>query len=224
MAEYTQIPAAGNQAAINVMRMVFETADHSDIPQLSAWDDETMTTVASECLAGTTANGLKSLVMAASTNDGNGATGATWATALPQTAGGAVANRLRGNYSFVLLGTAVPVGPFPVYRTWQYAAAVASDSQVGVIGYQPVIACKVFYTGAPPTVHFDYNQGTSGSPSWVRMTSAPKGTAMPMGVANTLHATGPDTVGGTSNDGALDPVTKPGTGERIAPEFWVRSL
>lgn len=223
--EYVQVQPAGNQDAINAFRAVFEGADQSDIPQLTAWDDHNMTTTVIESLAGTPANSNKSMVLAVSTNDGNGSPGVGWATALAQTEGGAVANRLKGSSSFVLLGTTPPTSPFPKHRTFNYAMAACADSQVGSVGYQPVLAAKVFYTGAAPTVNFDYNDNTEGSPNWVRMTSSAKGVAMPMGIGNTIHATGPDTDGGVgSNDGVLDAVTKPGAGEKFAEEYWVRTL
>ncbi len=224
MPEYKQIAAAGNQAGANALRAKFEVADHSDVPQFTAWDTEQMNSTTIECLVGTAANGAKSMIAAKSTDDGNAAAGAAWATGLAQTAGGAVTNRLKGNASFVLLGTTPPVAPFPKYRTVQYAAACAADSAVGAIGYQPVLAVKVFYTGAPPTVGFEYNEGTEGAPVWVAMTSAPKGTPMALAVKNTVHATGPDTIGGAANDGVLDAVTKPGSGEKFAEEYWVRTL
>lgn len=224
MPEYRQIAAAGNQAGSNALRLRFAGADQSDVPQLTAWDNEQMTTTAIECLVGTAANGNKSMLAARSTSDGHAAAGAGWATGLAQTPGGAAANRLKGAESFVLLGTTPPVAPFPVHRTAQYAQACAADSAVGSIGYQPALAVKMFYTGAPPSVAFEYNEGTDGVPAWVEMTSSAKGTPMAIGVKNTIHATGPDTVGGTANDGVLDPVTKPGAGEKWAEEYWVRTL
>lgn len=224
MPEYVQVQEAGNKAAANAFRVVFETADHSDIPQLTAWDNENMNTTSIECLAGTPGNGNESMVMAVSTNDGNAAPAEGWATGLVSQSGGAVANRLRGRESFVLLGTTPPMAPFPVHRTFQYAMACAADSHVGSIGYRPAIACKVFYTGAPPVVNFDFNAGTEEDPDWQRMTSQAKGSAMAIGVGNTIHATGPDTVGGDNNDGVLDPVTKPGAGEKVAEGYWVRTL
>jgi len=224
MAEYEQVVAAGNQNLSNAFRVAFNGGPQSDIPQLTAWADEDMDGTAIECLVGTTENASKSMIVAASTNDGNGSPGVGWAAAAPQAAGGAAINRLRGSSSYVLLGTTPPIAPFPVYRTFNFAQAVCADSSPGTIGYQPVIAVKVFYVGAAPTVEFQYNSGTDGSPTWVPMTSSPKGTAMPLGVQNTIHATGPDTVGGTMNDGVLDPVTKPGSGEKIAEEYWIRTL
>ncbi len=224
MPEYRQIAAAGNIAGSNALRCKFSGADQSDIPQFTAWDDEQLNTTSAECLAGTAANGNKSFLAAKSTNDGNGAAGAAWATGLAQTPGGAVANRLKGTAAFVLLGTTAPVAPFPVYRTMQFAFGCAADSSPGSVGYQPSLSAKVFYTGAPPTVDFEYNDGSDGSPNWVAMTSSPKGTPLPLGIKNAVHATGPDTVGGTSDDGVLDPITKPGSGEKFAEEYWVRTL
>ena len=224
MPEYKQVVVAGNIVGANAFRAVFNVADHSDLPQLTAWDNEQMTTTAIECLAGTVLNLGKSMVCARSTNDGNAAAVLGWATALAQSAGGAVANRLRGAQSYVLLGTTPPVAPYPVHRTFQFAFAVEADSTPGSIGYQPAIAVKVFYTGAVPTVNFAYNEGTDGVPVWVAMTSAVKGTAMALAIRNAIHATGPDTVGGAADNGVLDPVTKPGSGEAFATEYWVRTL
>jgi hypothetical protein len=225
MAEYVQVVAAGNQAGVNGFRVAFGGADQSDVPQLQAWDNELGTTTAIQALVGTTENGDESFVCAASTNDGNGDPGAAWATGLASAAGGAAVNRLRGTESMVLLGTTAPVSPFPVYRTLQWAMGLASDSPTGKVGHEPYISVKVFYTGAAPTVDIEYNSGTEGAPVWSPMTSQPGGTPNPVDVATTIHATGPGTVGGVgSNNGVLDPVTKPGSGEKFAEEYWVRSL
>jgi hypothetical protein len=225
MAEYTQVVVAGNIAGTNAFRAVFGGADQSDVPQLQAWDDENVSTTAIQALTGTTENGDESFLCAASTNDGNGDPGVGWATALAGAGGGAAVNRLRGSEDFVLLGTTAPVGPFPIYRTFQFAFGLASDSPTGKVGHEPYLSVKVFYTGAPPTVSFDHNSGTEGAPVWDPMTSQPAGTPNPVDVGTTIHATGPGTVGGVgSNNGVLDPVTKPGSGEKFAEEYWVRSL
>ena len=225
MPEYEQIAAAGNQAGTNAFRAVFTVADHSDLPRLQAWDNEQLNTHAIELLTGTTENGDVSGLCAASTNDGNGDPGAAWATALAQTAGGAVVNRLQGDVAYVILGTVVPVSPFPVYRTFQFAVGIASDMASGTVGHQPYLAVKSFYTGAVPTLDFEYNNGTEGSPAWQPMTSQPGGTVNAIDVGTAIHATGPDTTGGVGgNNGVLDPITKPGSGEKFAEEYWVRSL
>lgn len=222
MPEYAQIQAAGNQDTQNAFRAVFTGADQSDVPQLQAWNDHNLNTATQECLIGTPANGSKSFVAAKSTHAG--AAGAAWATGLAQTAGGATANRLKGNESFVVLGAAPPIAPFPVNRPFNMAMLIPSDATPGSLGMQPRLAVKMFYAGAAPTCAFEYNAGTEGSPNWQPLTSSPKGTDMPIGVGNTVHATGPDTVGGTANDGVLDPVTRPGSGEKAAEEYWVRTL
>jgi hypothetical protein len=225
MPEYEQVVVAGNQAGVNAFRAAFDTADQSDLPQLQAWDDEQVNAATIEALAGTTENGDKSFLCAASTDDGNADPGAAWATGLAQTAGSAVVNRLKGNDAFVTLGTTIPTSPFPKYRRFQFAFAVTSDAQVGTVGHQPYLAIKVFYTGAAPTVDVEYNAGTEGAPNWKPMVLTLAGVSNPIGVGTTIHATGPATTGGVgSNNGVLDAVTKPGSGEKFAEEYWVRSL
>lgn len=222
MSEYKQIAAAGNQDTQNAFRASFSGADQSDIPQLQAWSDHLLNSVAQESLTGTPGNGSKSFIAAKSTHAGPAGVG--WATGLAQTAGGAIANRLKGNESFVLLGTTPPVAAFPVLRTFNLAVLVPFDASPGSVGMQPVLAVKMFYAGAEPAVAFEANQGSEGVPNWQPLTSSPKGTAMAIAVGNAILPTGPDTVGGTANDGVIDPITRPGAGEIAAPEYWVRSL
>lgn len=211
MPVYERVSAAGNTAGQNVYKVRFAGAACSDVPQLSAWDDHTMTTTASESLTGTSANGGRSLVAAAHTSDAP--TPVSW---VPATAasGGAQANRLRGSESYCLLGTTAPAADGE--RRFQLAFGCAADSVPGASGHQPIIALKIFYAGAAPTPQFSYNAGSEGSPSWQLMTGGVKGTAMAMGVKNTVHSTG---IGSTTTN--LQPVIKPGTGEKWAEEQWI---
>lgn len=223
MSEYVQISGAGNQNTQNVLRVVFSGADQSDIPQLQAWADFNLNTTNIEALQGTPVNGERSMLVAKSTHAGP--SGVDWPVGLAQTPGGAVANRLRGNDAFVLLGTSAPVAPFPVARTFNMALLVPADASPGGVGFQPVVAVKVFYAGAPPTIEFECNEGSDGSPVWRPLTSSPQGVNMPIAANNGLLFTGPNTVPGTgSNNGSIDPITKPGSGEKVAEEVWVRSL
>jgi hypothetical protein len=215
MPTYEQVANAGNLAGQNVYRVVFGGAACSDVPQLQAWDDYQMTTTVSESLAGTSVNALKSLVAAAHTSAV--ATAGGWATGLAVTAGGAETNRLKGNASFCLLGSTAPA--LDEARRFQLAFGCASDSVPGASGHQPVLGLKTFYAGAAPVPVFAYNSGTEGTPVWVAMTAGVKGTPMAMGVKNTIHATGPGTT--TSS---LDPVTKPGSGEKWAEESWIMTV
>ena len=134
-------------------------------------------------------------------------------------------NRLRGNESYLLLGDAADAPPAADEdRYFQMAFAVHDDNVSGTSGHQPVITVKAFYAGAPPDIGFWYNRGaddlaaTEVGADWVEMTSEVKGTPMAIGVGNAMLATGP----GTSTT-SLDPVTKPGSGEKFAEEQWVQT-
>lgn len=215
MPTYEQVLNAGNIDGQNVFRVRFATNPCSDIPQLQAWDDFNANSVIGEQLAGTPGNGNKPLVAAKHTT--GGPSGAAWVPA-SATPGGATTNRLKGGESFCLLGATPPAANED--RTFQLALGCAADSAQGTSGHLPILLVKTFYAGAPPDVSFWYNNasggGTEVTPAWVQMTSEDQGVSMPIGVKNTIHATGPATT--TS---ALDPVTKPGSGEKWAEEQWI---
>ena len=106
MAQFELVTTAANVDSKHVFRARFNTNACSDIPQLQAWDDYNLNTVASQILAGFTANANESLVAAASTDAAS--TGAAWVPASAG-AGGALVNRLRGEESYVLLGATAPL-------------------------------------------------------------------------------------------------------------------
>jgi hypothetical protein len=226
MATYEQVTAdgvAGNVDGQNVYKLTFGVNDCSDIPQLQAWDDFNLDSVAGESLAGTEHNDNESLVAAQHTT--NASSGAAWVPANASAGGGEVvpghgrANRLRGLESYLLLadpGDSPPAAGDE--RKFQLAFGVVDDSVVGSSGHMPVLAVKTFYAGAPPTVVLAYNRGTDASPLWEPMITSPKGTPMAIGVKNTIHATGP-----LSTTTAPDPVTKPGSGEAWAAEQWMQT-
>jgi hypothetical protein len=211
MPVYEQVANAGNVAGENVYKIRFAGAPCSDVPQIQAWDDHNMTTTASESLSGTSASGGQSMVAAAHTTAAPTTTPWVPTTAV---AGGAQANRLRGSESFCLLGTTAPAADEE--RKFQLAFACAADSVPGASGHQPVVALKIFYAGAPPTPQFSYNAGSDGSPVWTAMVNGVRGTPMAMGVKNTVHSTG---AGSTTT--SLQPVVKPGSGEKWADEQWI---
>lgn len=240
MATYEQVVidggggAAGNVEGRNIYKVVFNTNDCSDTPQLQAWDDYNMNSVDSESLQGTELNSQESLLAAAHTT--NAKTGGPWVPENSSAGGGDMqdpnavgtshrANRLRGEESYLFLSD---VGDDPPLagdeRTFQLAFGAASDSTPGTSGHMPVLAVKTFYAGAAPEVGFWYNTGQddlinpSGTANWVEMTSEEKGSAMAIGVKNTIIATGPDTT-----TTSLDPVTKPGSGEKWAEEQWIQT-
>ncbi len=214
---YQQVPLCGNIVGQNVLRFGFTVNGCSDIPILTAWDDYNMNTVAKETLVGTTGNGNKSSICGASTD--TGATADAWATALAQTSGGALTNRLKGNTAYVNLGTAAPgIGD---YRRFQLAFGVNNDSAPGLTGHDVVLGIKVFYiTTDPPTISLQYNSAASeGSPVWVTLQLQVKGNGTPPALPNTIYATGPDTT-----TAALDPVTKPETGEKFSEKYWSKTV
>ena len=223
MATYEQVANAGDEAGQNVYKVLFATEDCSDMPQLQAWDDEDMDGVAVESLQGTTNNLGESQVVAAHTS--NFDPGAGWAPTAGVAGGGDIqgggfrANRLRGEEQYLLLGDVADIAPVAgEERSFNVAFAVHDDSTPGTAGHRPILAVKTFYAGAAPDVDFHYNKGTEGTPDWVAMTSEAKGTPMSISVLNTIHATGPNTT-----TLALDPVTKPGSGEKFAEEQWIQT-
>jgi hypothetical protein len=228
MPTYEQVNNAGDIDGQHVYKVRFGVNPCSDMPQLQAWDDHDMNTVNVESLQGTVNNGGVSQIAAAHTTNIN--TGGPWAPATMDEGGGQMqdpnavgtahrANRLRGNEGYLLLGDAGDSPPIAdEEREFQLAFMAHDDSGTGTSGHRPVLGVKTFYAGAPPDVDFYYNRGTEGAPDWVAMTSSDKGTPMAIGVLNTIHATGPATT-----VTALDPVTKPGSGEKAAEEQWVQT-
>jgi len=214
MATYDQIPEAGNIDSSNALRVTFATNDCSDVPQLTAWDDETMLTTAKELING---SGGISYYCAVATESAT--PGADWVASCTQTPGGALKNRLKGDSSFVNLDespSAVPtagdVRRFNMALEVPSTATAQSDSVA--------IAIKYFYTGSEPDVTLAYNDNTEASPNWVALNMLYKDDPGPASFPTKFIPTGPNTVG---SPGYLDPVTKPGTGTHVAEEYWVQT-
>jgi hypothetical protein len=216
MPTYQRIPLAGNIAGQNVCRFTFADNPCSDVPQLTAWDDYNMNTTTKESLAGTVGNGNVSAICIASTHAG--ATSNGWATNLAMTPGGAFQNRVKGNSSWVNLGTTAPAAGES--RTFQIAVGVAYDFTPGTTGHDVVLGIKVFYTTpTPPTVTLQVNTSNSeSSPTWATVNLQNKGVGTLPPLPNTIYATGPD-----STTSSLDPVTKPEAGEKFAEQYWIQT-
>ena len=225
---------AGDADGRNVYKVRFGTNASSDQPQLQAWDDENMNSVAGETLQGTANNGNIPQLAAAHTT--NIRTGGAWVPASASAGEGVMqdpntvgtshrVNRLRGAESYLSLYDVGDGAPgVDEERYFQFAALVHDDSASGTAGHLPVLAVKTFYAGAPPVVDFYYNRGeddlaaTEVNADWIQMTSEAKGTPMAIGVLNTIHHAGPGTT-----TLALDAVTKPGSGEKAAEEQWIQT-
>lgn len=197
----------GQVAAKNVFRINFSEA-LSAIPELHAWDDFNLNTVASKIFTGTAVNSNKPMIGAI------GASVAPSASWWPSSsvAGAAVnnASRLKGNDGYCLLSAAAPIANGDVFFNFDFR--FPSD----VLPADPVsFALSVTYrfTGATPSVTWYGNDGgTEGTPVWTALTTQPKGTN------NAATVIRPSDSGG---DGVGDVVTIPPTGEDFPDEIWV---
>src|SRR6266403_959451 len=91
------VGAGNNSSAVNPFKVTFSNA-LSASPTLESWDDSTFVTTIKEQFVGTGANGNIPYVSAVATTQG--APSSNWKPASP-TAGGAIANRLKGTTNFV---------------------------------------------------------------------------------------------------------------------------
>lgn len=199
----------GQVAAKNVFRINFSQA-LSAIPELHAWDDFNLNSVANKVFVGTTVNGSKPMIGAIGADI---APGAAWWPAT-EVAGAAVnnASRLKGNTGYCKLSASAPGAGGDVYFNFDFKFprdVVPADTVNGV--------SNVLYrfTGATPTITWYGNDaGTEGTPVWTALTTQPKGTDA---AASVLR---PSDAGG---DGVGDKITIPSspTDEAHPVEIWV---
>jgi len=173
---------------------------------LESWDDSTFLTTVKEQFAGTGVNGNIPYVSAVATTQG--APSSNWKPA-SRTAGGAVANRLKGTTNFVNLSTGIPGAGGSV--TWNLDFEIPSDAAVPSTSTFGVLAVRYAYSGAAPTLTFQFNDvsagGTDGAPVFTNIT--------PGGAGNFIR---PADAGSTS---ASVVVTKPTSGVLSAAMIWV---
>ena len=213
MATYAQVATYEKGAAdgglgltkTNVMAIKFSTAVTGG--RLTAWDDISRTSTSKEILNGTTEMGtgnnswLRAGVTATDVTEGAGA------GSLPS----GFNTQVKTTTTFQLKGDARYVTFNAVSAGNQVRFVVAfyipSDAGAGTTGHDPVFTCRYTYTGSAPTVTWQFNTGTEGSPTWTTWGSSYSG-----------YGTGPNT---TTTQ--LDPVTAPGTGVAFVDEFWVQT-
>lgn len=209
MAIPSRVQGAGNNStAQNVFRITFSQA-LSAPPTLESWDDSTFSATTKEMFAGTTVNGNIPFLSAVATTDG--APASAWKPAAP-TAGGAVANRLKGTTNFVDLSVAAPGagGTVRFNLVWE----IPSDATVPATNtLNGVLAVRFSFSGADPTLTWAYNDadagGTEGAPVFTVITPGASG--------NFIR---PADAGATS---ASVVFTKPTSGVADSPEVWVTS-
>ena len=197
--------AGNNSSARNVFRIVF-SQNLSANPSLESWDDATFSTTNKEQFTGTTQNGDIPYLAGVATTDA--APLSAWKPA--PAAGGATANRLKGLTNYVILSSAVPVAGGAVSFNLNFE--IPSDATVPSINTFGVLACRFAFSGATPTLTWQFNDvsagGTEGAPQWTNIT--------PGSAGNFIR---PADAGSTS---ASVVVTKPASaGVLDAAQIWV---
>ncbi|NIP43249.1 MAG: hypothetical protein GWN00_22945 [Aliifodinibius sp.] len=171
------VGSANNSTAQNVFKLVFSEAT-SDIPVLELWDNYAFNTTTGEIFTGTTANGNKSQVAAVATK--NAAPSSDWVPTDP-VAGGATANRLKGNTNYVNLDTAALAAGGHVLFNLNWEIAVDNNVPAAL---DAVLRVKYSYAGSAPILTWQFNDdaagGSEGTPVWTDITPGPDGnTAKP---------------------------------------------
>ena len=169
----TKIVGGANiSTAINVIRTTFSEAT-TDIPTLEAWDNYSFDTVTGELFTGTAGNGNIPMLAAVATTDG--APTSDWVPVSP-IAGGATANRLKGDTNFVNLSSASidAAGVVLFNLNWEVASDVTIPSSLA-----SVITMRFSYAGSAPILTWEINDnaggGTEGTPVWTVLTPGVEG-------------------------------------------------
>lgn len=159
-----------NSTARNVFGVLFSQA-LSSLIKYEAYDNDqtfpavdTVTTTNNTVLAGTAGNSNKSMVCLVDTT--NAAPVSAWKPA-SATAGEANPNRLKGTTSYVEQdGSVLGSGG---RATYNMVIEIPSDTQTSdSMGFDLLV--RYTYTGTAPTVTFQFNEGTEGTPSWTSLT------------------------------------------------------
>jgi hypothetical protein len=201
----SNVTGAGSANSVaNVFQVVFSQA-LSGIPTLESWDDSTFATTTKEQFAGTTINGNIPYVSAIATTQG--ASAPNWKTG--GSAGGQTVNRLKGLNNYVNLTTVIPTAGGSVKFNLDFE--IGADASVPSTNTFGVLAVRYSYSGAAPTLTFQFNDasagGTEGAPSWTNITPGSGGNFIRPADAG-------------SNSGSVI-MTKPTSGVASAAQIWV---
>ncbi len=197
----------GQVAAKNVFRVNFSQA-LSAIPELHAWDDFNLNSVANKIFTGTTVNGSKPMISAIGADV---APPAAWWPA-SEVVGAAVntASRLKGNTGWCKLSASAPGVNGDVFFNFDHKWP--SDVQPAD-NVKFALSVLYRYTGATPTVTFYGNDGgTESTPVWTALTVQPKGTN---GAATVIKCSD------AGGDGVGDTFSIPQSGEAHPAETWL---
>lgn len=177
MAIPNKATGAGNNNAQNVFKVTFSTA-LSTAPKYEAWDnsqtfpakDAAGSTTAKEVFTGTAGNGSKPMLYLAATT--SAAPGANWKPA-SASAGSANPNRLKGTTNYVTDPTTPGASGailFNIGLEVPSDATVPSSSSMAFL-----LQIRYTYTGSAPSLTWEFNEGTEGTPSWTALTPGTHG-------------------------------------------------
>jgi hypothetical protein len=200
-----KVVGAGQVAAKNVFRIHFSQA-LSAIPELHAWDNFNLSTVAHKIFTGTTVNENKPMIGAIGLSAAPSA--AWWPAAAVAGAAVNAASRLIGNDGYCLLSAAAPLADSAVFFNLDYrfpADALPGDD------FSAALSVTYKFTGDVPSVTWAANDGgTEELPVWTALTSQPKGSN---GATSFIRPRG----AGDAN------VVIPPSGEIHPAEIWVKA-
>ncbi len=159
-----------NSTARNVFGCTFSQALSSAV-KYECYDNDqtfpatdTQTSTTNDVLAGTAGNGSKSMVGLVDTTDA--APTALW---FPSSATGGEANpnRMKGQTSYVQQDGANRTAGQRI--TWNECIEIPSDvTPSSTMGYDLLL--RYTYTGSAPSLTWEFNENTEGSPTWTSLT------------------------------------------------------
>lgn len=203
----------GMNDAINVFRITFSTA-LSDVPNLTAYDDYTLSAVTNDIFVGTALHTYPLIAAVGETAPGV----ADWfpGSSTPGFSVPGTPNSLEGSTTGIKLSTSSPGAGASVVFNIGYK--IPSDITTLSI-MDAAVVCEYQYTGSAPTVSFTANDNTEGSPNWVAIDSKAGGDAPTAGTVTQIRPC--DTGKGADGDQSYR-MTIPDTGTAYPEEIWLK--
>ena len=166
-----QVPGYGNNSTAREVFYFLTTQTLSSLIKYEAYDNDqtfptvdSVTTTVNNVLAGTAGNSNKSMVCLVDVT--NAAPASAWKPA-SATGGEANPNRLKGTVNYVEQdGSALTAG---TRAKFNMVVEVPSDATTVMdMGFD--LTVRYTYTGSVPTVSFQYNSGSEGTPGYTTIT------------------------------------------------------
>lgn len=202
----------GQVAAKNVIR-VTTSQPLSTNPKFQGWDDENLNTTLNDIFVGTAGNGNKPMVGAIGMLVQPSAS--WWVEAL--IAGAAVNNGslLKGSLGFVLLTSTPPGVSGQMFINLDYRIPHDLDP-AAIVAHS--LSLEIQYTGPPPSLTWEANKGTEGTPVWQALVSSIKGSAIAIGGTEIR----PCDVGSGGDGTETYKLSIPASGQIFVEEIWFK--